>query len=45
MVADHVHMLIKIPPKYVVTEVIGYNKGKSAIVVAGSLKTEAKFQW
>ena len=31
---DHVHMLIKIPPKYSVAEVIGYIKGKSAIAVA-----------
>ena len=30
MVQDHVHMLIAIPPKYSVSEVIGYIKGKSA---------------
>jgi putative transposase len=34
MVQDHVHMLIRIPPKYSVAEVIGYVKGKSAIAVA-----------
>ena len=34
MVQDHVHMLIKIPPKYAVAEIIGYVKGKSAIAVA-----------
>ena len=34
MVKDHVHMLITIPPKYSVAEVIGYIKGKSAIGVA-----------
>ena len=34
MVQDHVHMLIKISPKYSVAEVIGYIKGKSAIAVA-----------
>jgi putative transposase len=34
MVQDHVHMLIKIPPKYAVAEVVGYMKGKSAIAVA-----------
>ena len=34
MVQDHVHMLIKILPKYSVAEVIGYLKGKSAISVA-----------
>jgi putative transposase len=27
MVQDHVHMLIRIPPKYAVAEVIGYIKG------------------
>jgi len=31
---DHVHMLIWIPPKYAVSSVIGYIKGKSAIHVA-----------
>ncbi|MGL5741221.1 MAG: IS200/IS605 family transposase, partial [Legionella sp.] len=34
MVQDHVHMLISIPPKYSVSEAIGYIKGKSAIAVA-----------
>jgi putative transposase len=34
MVQDHVHMLIKIPPKYSIAEVVGYIKGKSAIAVA-----------
>ena len=34
MVQDHVHMLIWIPPKYSVAEVVGYLKGKSAIAVA-----------
>jgi putative transposase len=31
---DHVHMLISIPPKYSVAQVIGYIKGKSAIHIA-----------
>ena len=34
LVIDHVHMLISIPPKYAVSSVIGYIKGKSAIHVA-----------
>ena len=34
MVGDHVHMCISIPPKYAVSEVIGYLKGKSAIAIA-----------
>ena len=31
---DHVHMLISIPPKYAVSQVAGYIKGKSAIHIA-----------
>lgn len=31
---DHVHMLICIPPKYAVSSVVGYIKGKSAIYIA-----------
>ncbi len=31
---DHVHMMIAIPPKYAVSQVIGYLKGKSAIHIA-----------
>ena len=34
MVQDHVHILIKIPPKYSVAEVVGFMKGKSAIAIA-----------
>ena len=32
--ADHIHMLISIPPKYSVSQVVGYMKGKSAIHIA-----------
>jgi len=32
--SDHVHMMIAIPPKYAVSQVIGYIKGKSAIHLA-----------
>jgi putative transposase len=32
--ADHVHMCIMIPPKYSVSSVIGFLKGKSAIAIA-----------
>ena len=31
---DHIHMLIEIPPKYSVAQVVGYIKGKSAIAIA-----------
>jgi putative transposase len=32
--SDHVHMLISIPPKYAVSRVVGFIKGKSAIHIA-----------
>jgi len=31
---DHAHMLISIPPKYAVSQVVGFIKGKSAIQIA-----------
>ena len=31
---DHVHMMISIPPKYAVAQMIGFIKGKSAIQIA-----------
>jgi putative transposase len=34
LMSDHVHMMVSIPPKYSVSQVIGYMKGKSAIHVA-----------
>ena len=34
LMVDHVHMLISIPPKYSVAQVMGYVKGKSAIHIA-----------
>ena len=34
LLPDHVHMLISIPPKYSVAQVVGYIKGKSAIWIA-----------
>ena len=34
LMGDHVHMLISIPPKYSVSQVVGFIKGKSAIHIA-----------
>ena len=42
MVGDHVHMLIRIPPKYSVSEIVGYIKGKSAIAVARNFSGKQK---
>ena len=30
---DHIHMLVSIPPKYSVSEVMGYLKGKSSLMI------------
>ena len=30
---DHVHMLVKIPPKYSVAQIMGYLKGKSTLMI------------
>ena len=34
LLADHVHMMLSIPPKHSVAQVVGYIKGKSAIHIA-----------
>jgi putative transposase len=34
LLPDHVHMMISIPPKYAVSQVVGFIKGKSAIHLA-----------
>mgnify|MGYP000680161707 FL=1 len=30
---DHIHLYVKIPPKYSVSEVMGYLKGKSSLMI------------
>ena len=30
---DHIHMLVRIPPKYSVSEIMGYLKGKSSLMI------------
>ena len=34
MMPDHVHMCIEIPPKHAVSSIVGFIKGKSAILIA-----------
>ena len=34
LMVDHVHIMISIPPKYAVSQVVGFLKGKSAIHIA-----------
>jgi len=42
LMPDHVHMLISIPPKYSVSEVIGYPKGKSSIWIAQNVERKLR---
>jgi putative transposase len=39
---DHVHMLISIPPKESVSQVVGYIKGKSAIYIARTYRGKTR---
>ena len=38
LMSDHVHMCISIPPKFAVSNVVGFIKGKSAISVARNFR-------
>ena len=40
---DHVHMMISIPPKYAVSQVIGYVKGKSGSDLAAFMEKDGAF--
>jgi putative transposase len=43
MKVDHVHMVVSIPPKYSVSQVVGYVKGKSAIWVSRAMGRNRNF--
>ena len=36
---DHIHMLVSIPPKYSVSQIMGYLKGKSSLMILQCLCT------
>ena len=38
MLSDHVHVLMSIPPKHAVAQVVGFLKGKSAIHIARGIQ-------
>ncbi len=42
---DHVHMMIAIPPKYAVSQVVGFIKGKNAIHVAKVYASAGGISW
>lgn len=43
LMPDHVHMTISIPPKYAVSQVIGFIKGKSATILAADVVRDLAF--
>jgi putative transposase len=42
LMPDHIHMLVSIPPKYAVSQVVGFIKGKSAIHIARTYQGRRK---
>ena len=38
LMRDHVHMCLSVPPKYSVSNIVGFMKGKSAISIARNFK-------
>lgn len=40
--SDHVHIMLSIPPKYSVSQVVGFMKGKSAIQIARNFQGRKK---
>jgi len=42
LMPDHVHVLLSIPPKYAVAQVVGFIKGKSAIYIARNFQGRKK---
>jgi len=42
LMADHVHMCLSISPKYAVSNVVGFIKGKSAISIARTFRGKTK---
>ncbi len=37
---DHIHMLVSIPPKYSVAQIMGYLKGKSSLMIPGKFESK-----
>ena len=42
LMKDHIHMLLSIPPKYAVANIIGFLKGKSSIWIAQNISGKQK---
>lgn len=42
---DHVHLVLELPPKYAISEIMGYLKGKSAVQLFQQYETLARGSW
>ena len=42
LMPDHVHMLLSVPPKHAVAQVIGFMKGNSSIWIAQNIKNKRR---
>jgi putative transposase len=42
---DHIHMILSLPPKYAVSDVMGYLKGKTAIKLFNTVPNLRKQYW
>ena len=45
LLSDHVHMMISIPPKYAVAQVVGYIKGKARFIWRGCTEDGSRILW
>ena len=45
LMSDHVHMMIAMPPKYAVSQVIGYIKGRVRFTWRGFMESEGEALW
>ena len=44
LMPDHVHMLISIPPKYSVSHIVGFLKGKTSLYVANKYARKRRYK-
>ena len=44
LMPDHVHMLISIPPKYSVSHIVGFLKGKTALYIANKYARKRRYK-
>src|SRR5713101_8405813 len=45
LLSDHVHMMIAIPPKYAVSQVVGFIKGRARFIWPGCMGNTSAISW